>query len=99
MENADITVEEETNLLHDAMVSIMHKYPHFSYDKDAKTEMMSFANSFDDIGYGFAAIKCSVNCNRSIIVEVDPAYIFTYIGVFIIKGTDSRVDTKNLAIV
>jgi len=37
MENSNLSVEEETNLLHDAMVSIMHKYPHFSYDKDQKT--------------------------------------------------------------
>jgi hypothetical protein len=46
----------------------MHKYPHFSFNKQEKAEMLTIANSFEEIGYGFASIKCSNSCNRSIII-------------------------------
>ena len=41
-----MSVEEEVDLLHDSMVSIMHKYPHFSYDNEKHEEMISYADSF-----------------------------------------------------
>lgn len=65
---ANLSADEETSVIHDAMVSMMHRYPHFSYDKEQKSEMLTIADSFEDIGYGFASIKCSNECNRSIII-------------------------------
>lgn len=69
---ADLSMEEEVDLLHDSMVSVMYRYPHFNYGKEQNTEMLTIADSFEEIGYGFFSIKCSTTCNRSIIVEVDP---------------------------
>jgi hypothetical protein len=63
------------DIIHDSMISIMHKYPHYSFDKEQLSEMLTFADTFDDIGYGFAAIKCSSSCMRSIIIDVDPEYL------------------------
>jgi len=69
---AKLTIDEEVDILHDTMISIMHKFPHFSFDKQTKTEMITIGNSFEEIGYGFVSVKCAFNCNRSIIIEVDP---------------------------
>ena len=50
------------------MVSIMHKYPNFSFERNKATEMLTIANSFEDIGYGFASIKSAMNCTKSIMI-------------------------------
>jgi hypothetical protein len=67
-----ITKEEKVELLHNAMVSFMHKAQNYSFEKGKKTEMVSYGNTFEDIGYGFVSIKSTINCPYSILLEVDP---------------------------
>ena len=50
----------------------MHKGDHFYIDKDHKTEMVTLARTFEQLGYGYAAIKASKGCNKSILMTVDP---------------------------
>ena len=69
---AHLRPEEKQDLLHDAVVSVMHKVGHFNFDKGSKTEMITFAGTFDQIGYGYVAIKCSTVCPNSILLTVDP---------------------------
>ena len=57
--------------MHDAIVSIMHKVNHFYIDKDYKV-MVTLAGTFEQLGYGYAAIKASKGCNKSILMTVDP---------------------------
>ncbi len=69
---AKLSDPQKKELLHDSMVSIMHKFPYFSFDKNAKTEMITFANAFDELGYGFVAVKSAIECTRSIVLQVNP---------------------------
>jgi hypothetical protein len=34
--------------------------------------MISYGNTFEEIGYGFVAVKSTKNCPYSILLEVDP---------------------------
>lgn len=58
----------------------MHKGQHYSIHKDKKTEMISYGNTFEEIGYGFFSVKTTVNCPNSILIEVNPKYLFFHSG-------------------
>lgn len=53
----------------------MHKSQNYSLEKGKKTEMISYGNTFEEIGYGFVSVKSTVNCPYSILLEVNPKYI------------------------
>lgn len=58
------------------MCSIMHKVPHRNIDKVTNQEMIAFGNTFEEIGYGFIAIKNKRSNIRDLLLECDPAYYF-----------------------
>lgn len=53
----------------------MHKVQNYSFEKGKKTEMISYGNTFEEIGYGFVSVKSTSSCPYSILLEVDPTYI------------------------
>lgn len=80
IKESHITSEEKVDLLHQAIVSFMHKAQNYSLEKGRKTEMVSYGNTFEEIGYGFVAVKSTVNCPYSILLEVNPEYTLPYLG-------------------
>jgi hypothetical protein len=53
------------------MVSKMHRIDHFYLGKDKK-EMLSIADTFEELGYGFIAVKNTKDCEVEVKVRVDP---------------------------
>ncbi len=50
----------------------MHKEQHYSLEKGKKTEMVSYGQTFEEIGYGYLAVKSSFDSPYDVIVEVHP---------------------------
>jgi hypothetical protein len=73
----------------------MHKTQNYSLEKGKKTEMISYGNTFEDIGYGFVAVKSTINCPFSILLEVDPGYLSLYSESSKNKATFLKENTKS----
>ena len=69
---AALSSDEKQGLLADSVLSTMHKVQHFNFEKGLKTEMIAVAGTFEEIGYGYVAIKASTVCPNTILLSVDP---------------------------
>jgi hypothetical protein len=56
--------------------------------------MISYGNTFEEIGYGFVSVKSTTNCPYSILLEVDPEYIYFDLELSKEKAIFSRESIK-----
>ena len=73
----------------------MHKAQHYSFENGKKTEMISYGNTFEEIGYGFVSVKSTLKCPYSILLEVDPEYIYIDLEFSQKKATFLRENTNS----
>ncbi len=46
-----------------------------SLDNVKKEEAIAFGNTFEDIGYGYIAIKSKKSNTKNVLLQFDPAYV------------------------
>lgn len=72
-----LSAEDKIQLLHDAVVSKMHRIDHFYLTKEHR-EMLCKADTFEELGYGFVAAKTTKDCDTDFLIRVDPKYSCFY---------------------
>lgn len=66
--------KKQTSLmLREAMSSLIGPMANLHHDVDRKFEEIVFANSFENIGYGFMGLRLNKSCPYNTLIEVDPA--------------------------
>lgn len=54
------------------MISIIHKSEHFNFERGVKTEMITVAGTFEEVGYGYVGVKTSKESINTTLISVDP---------------------------
>lgn len=90
--------KKQTSLmLREAMASLIGPMANIHKDVDRTQEEIVFANSFENIGYGFVGVRLNKTCPHSVLMEFDPTYSFILSVVRSeIQGTSSRTSSRIL---
>lgn len=67
-----------STILRQSMASLIGLVSSYHLDNKNKFEEITFANVFEDIGYGFVGVRSKKACPYRILIDVDPEYIFVY---------------------
>ena len=54
------------------MVSLIEDLNTYNLDRKLKNEEICFANTFEEIGYGFVGVRSKKKCPYNILIEIDP---------------------------
>lgn len=80
--------KKQTSLiLRESMASLIGPMTHMQKDIDRQYEEIVFANSFENIGYGFVGVRLNKSCPYSVMMEIDPTYLLSYSGLSRIRAT------------
>jgi hypothetical protein len=66
-------------MLRDAMSSTIDSVERVNLKPKDDNEIIAFGNLFEYVGYGFVGAKLKKASTRTVLIDVDPKYLFNFI--------------------